>query len=43
MYPIPSTLIVGWLVGCRIKVNYPSVGPGPEGGMSSMGVLSKGS
>ena len=31
--------IDGWLVVCRLKANYPLVGPGPIVGVPSMGVF----
>ena len=32
-------LLVGWLVNCRLKANFPLVGPGPIGGVPSVGVF----
>ena len=32
-----------WLVGCRIKANFPLLGSGPEEEVSSVGGISKGS
>ena len=34
--------IKGWLVGCRLKANSPLVGPGPLGGVPSVGVFLRG-
>ena len=38
---LKSADLVDWLVGCRLKANCPLVGPGPIGGVPSVGVFQR--